>query len=292
MKKYRVTEKAAGQRADVFLAAKYPNLSRSSVEKLFEEKLVSKGSQTAKAGQRLKPGEELKLDDRLLLKEPAPIKLPVIYEDDDVIVIDKPEGVLTHSKGAINHEATVATFIKPKLQELTDNNRAGIVHRLDRGTSGLIIAAKNPAAQAKLQKQFSQRTVKKTYLAIVEGNPAEQAAIIDIPIERNPRRPQVFRVGSGGKPAQTEYRVLKQITKDDKVYSLLELKPKTGRTHQLRVHLAHIGHPVVGDKLYGKTTLDHLYLHAASLELTLPNSQRRIFNASVPDYFTEFENGR
>jgi 23S rRNA pseudouridine1911/1915/1917 synthase len=289
MKKYVVTEEAAGQRADVFLAAKYPNLSRSAVEKLFKEDLVMKGSQSVKAGQRLKPGEELKLDDSLLLKQPEPIELPVIYEDDDVLVIDKPEGILAHSKGAINHEATVATFIKQSLQDIPDNNRAGIVHRLDRGTSGVIITAKNAAAMSKLQKQFSQRKVKKVYLAIANGILDEKEAIIDIPIERNPRKPQAFRPGSTGKASQTEYKVLKEFEKAGEEYTLLELKPKTGRTHQLRVHLAAIGHPIVGDNMYGKSSADHLYLHAACLELTLPSGERKTFTAEAPGYFEEFQ---
>jgi 23S rRNA pseudouridine1911/1915/1917 synthase len=289
MKKYVVKEAAAGQRADVFLASKYPALSRSAVEKLFDEKLVSNGSKQIKAGQKLKPGEEVNLDDTLLLKEPVPINLPVVYEDDDVIAIDKPEGILTHSKGAINHEGTVATFIKPLLKDIPDNNRAGIVHRLDRATTGIMIAAKNLGAASKLQRQFSQRTVKKSYLAIAEGTLDQKQALIDVPLERNPRRPQVFRPGSHGKPSQTEYQVLKEFLKDGKPFSLLALKPKTGRTHQLRVHLAYIGHPIVGDSLYGKTSAQHLYLHAASLELTLPSGQRKIFAAKTPAFFEEFQ---
>jgi 23S rRNA pseudouridine1911/1915/1917 synthase len=287
MKRYLVTENAAGQRADIFLAGKYPALSRSAVEKLFDEKLVRRGSETIKAGQKLRNGEEIKLDDSLLLKEPEQIELPIIYEDSDVIVIDKPEGVLTHSKGAINHEATVATFIKPKLKEILDNNRAGIVHRLDRATSGVIIAAKNPVAQNILQKQFSQRQTKKKYLAIVEGILNEKQALIDIPIERNPRKPHAFRAGNQGKPAQTEYKVHREFSNEGEAFSELELFPKTGRTHQLRVHLAHIGHPVVGDKLYGKDASEHMYLHALSLELMLPNGQRKTFEAKIPGYFKE-----
>jgi 23S rRNA pseudouridine1911/1915/1917 synthase len=214
--------------------------------------------------------------------------LPVIYEDDDVVVINKPAGILTHAKGCINTEATVATFLSSKItdKDLT-GNRAGIVHRLDRVTSGVIIGAKNSKAQAWLQKQFSQRKTKKNYLAIVEGEPKELEVVIDVPIERNPSRPQTFRAGQGGKSAQTRYKVIKTVVKGNKSYSLLELTPVTGRTHQIRVHLKYIGHPIVGDWVYGHES-DNMFLHAKSLEVTLPDKSRQIFSAPTPPAFKEF----
>jgi 23S rRNA pseudouridine1911/1915/1917 synthase len=288
MQEIKATLDHAGKRADVFVAENYPEFTRSSLERLFDNDMVTVSGRPVKAAYRLKGTETLKVDETKLRVTPEPIDLPIIYEDDNVIVINKPEGVLTHSKGALNDEATIASFIKPKLNDndLT-GNRAGVVHRLDRGTSGIIIAAKNSTALTKLQKQFSQRKTKKTYLAIVEREPAEKEAIIDAPIERNPRRPQTFKVGAGGKPAATYYKVLKSFTKNGKPYSLIELKPTTGRTHQIRVHLAYIGHPVFGDKIYG-TPADHLYLHAASLEITLPGSQRQTFTSQPPEYFDKF----
>src|SRR5262249_28394801 len=148
--------------------------------------------------------------DRPLFKKPPKISLPIIYEDNDVIVIDKPAGILTHAKGALNTEATVASFIESKLAEdLPKNNRAGIVHRLDRATSGVIITAKHDKALKWLQKQFSTRKTKKLYLAIAEGELEPAEAIIDAPIARNPRKPQTFYVSPIGKPAQTEYKLLK-----------------------------------------------------------------------------------
>jgi len=207
------------------------------------------------------------------------------------VVIDKPSGILTHAKGALNTEATVASFIKNKISdEQLGGNRAGIVHRLDRQTSGLIITAKNKAALNWLQKQFSNRKVKKTYLAIVEGRPKPEAAIIDAPIARNPKKPQTFIVSSSGKSAQSQYKVLKTFRIKNNSYSLLELKPKTGRTHQLRVHLAYIGHPVVGDPVYGQPR-KRLLLHATKLELSLPNGTAKSFISPMPPELKELSNG-
>jgi RluA family pseudouridine synthase len=150
-----------------------------------------------------------------------------------------------------------------------------------------MICAKNTEALSWLQKQFAQRRTKKTYLAVVKGGMNPEAAIIDMPIERNPKAPATFRVGEQGKPAKTTYRTLVS----GKTHSLVELKPETGRTHQLRVHLAHQGHPIVGDTFYGGQSADRLYLHAAELELTiLAGHERKVFRAAVPPEFQELAN--
>ncbi len=210
-------------------------------------------------------------------------ELPVIYEDDDVIVINKPSGVLTHSKGAVNEEFTVADFVRGKMTEPEDTNRPGIVHRLDRATSGVIIAAKHSAAKHHLQKQFQDRKAKKEYIAITRGVPKHPVAAIDLPIERNPKEPSKFRVGSNGKSAHTEYEVLAH---NDRI-SVISLKPTTGRTHQLRVHLEYLGTPIAGDDVYGggKSSIGRLALHARSLEITLPGGQRQTFVAEPPTDF-------
>jgi len=278
----------AGLRVDVFVAKKYPQFARAALSVLFDKQIVLINDKTAKAGQKVKEKDIVSLDESKLFMQPEKITLPVLYEDENVMVINKLEGVLTHSKGSINTEGSVATFISPYINsyELL-GSRAGIVHRLDRATSGVIITAKNASAMIYLQKQFSQRKTKKTYLAIIEGWPQLEQAVIDAPIERNPKKPQTFRVGSGGKPAQTEYKILEKFEKNGKPYSFIELKPVTGRTHQLRVHLKHIGHPIVGDKVYGKPA-QHMYLHAASLEITIPDGERKVFKADSPKYFKEF----
>ncbi len=208
--------------------------------------------------------------------------LPVIYKDENVVVIDKPQGVLTHSKGALNDEFTVAEFMRPLTTYHADTNRPGIIHRLDRDTSGVIMGARNDATASLLQRQFSDRKVKKVYYAVVDGVPKQDEALIDLPIARHPTAPSTFRVNAAGKPAQTTYKVLKS----DGKRSLVELRPKTGRTHQLRVHMAHIGTPIHGDRVYGKPS-DRLYLHAASLEITIPKGDRRTFESPVPKEFDE-----
>ena len=182
----------------------------------------------------------------------------------------------------MSEEFSVASFFADKSTYHADTNRPGIVHRLDRATSGILIGAKNDEAGSLLGKQFSTRKVKKTYHAVVDGTPKEPKAVIDLPIERNPKAPSTFRVGPNGKLATTEYEVIKSSSK----YSMVSLKPTTGRTHQLRVHMAYLNTPIHGDTIYGKQA-DRLYLHAKSLEITLPGGERRIFEAPVPLEFEE-----
>ena len=281
------------KRVDVFIAENLPNYSRSSLSGLFNKELVMVNNQPVKPSYKLRESDKLEIDTSLLSARPETVDLPILYEDKNIIVINKPAGVLTHSKGALNTEASVASFIKPKLNDKNStSNRAGIVHRLDRATSGVIITAKNEVTMKWLQKQFSTRKVNKTYTAIVEGVPQLKAAIIDAPIERNPKKPQTFRVGSNGRSASTNYKVLKELNpsttlRAGKSYSLLELKPETGRTHQLRVHLKHIGHPIIGDSVYGHAG-DNMYLYAKSLEITLTGGRRYKFEAPEPKIFRDF----
>lgn len=163
-------------------------------------------------------------------------------------------------------------------------NRAGIVHRLDRLTSGVMVCAKNSSALVWLQRQFSQRKVTKIYYAVVGGTVTPSEAIIDMPIGRSPNHTKVFRAISTGKPAITRYRVIKSSKNE----SLLELKPETGRTHQLRVHMAQIGHPIIGDELYGGEHADRLYLHAHSLAIAVKKGEKKTFTAPLPKDFTKF----
>lgn len=278
-------------RLDVLVTDLYPQFSRSSLESLFDKGLVTMNDKSLKASYRVKPGDRITIDETYLKRDPEPIDMPVIYEDADVLVIDKPAGILTHSKGALNTEASVASFIKDKLtDDKLAGNRAGIVHRLDRQTSGVMVAAKNSQALNWLQKQFSARKVKKSYQAIVEGVPEPAEAVIEAPIGRNPKKPQTFKVMAAGKPATTHYRSLRQFKKAGKDYTEIELKPQTGRTHQLRVHMAYINHPIVGDYVYGHAG-PQMMLHADSLELTLPNRERKTFNSPLPSRFKDFIDG-
>jgi 23S rRNA pseudouridine1911/1915/1917 synthase len=268
-------------RLDIAVVHKLSVISRAFAAKLIDAGHVKVNSElVTKPSTLVGPLDQVEVNyDPAKVKIPK-IDLPAIYEDQDVIVIDKPAGILSHSKGGFNPEATVASWLQSKYSG-TINERSGIVHRLDRLTSGVMICAKNDQASSWLKKQFSERKVKKTYVAIVSGQLEHPQAVLDLPIARNPKNPQSFKVNSSGKSAITQYRVLET----NESVSLLELKPTTGRTHQLRVHLAHINHPIVGDTLYGKTTADRLYLHATELELTLPSKERQIFTSTLPKEF-------
>lgn len=285
-------EVTRAERLDQYVVRNVPNVSRATAAKIIEQGEVGvNGKAELKAGYKIRATDEITIHYKPEEQLPIPhIDLPVLYEDDDCVVISKPVGLLTHSKGEFNPEATVASWLRARISfegvpegSYGANERAGIVHRLDRATSGVMICAKTPEALSWLQKQFAQRRVKKTYSAVVEGILKNEQAIIDMPIERNPKKPQTFRVGSNGKSAVTAYEVVK--TNDKR--SLLELKPTTGRTHQLRVHLEHLGHPIVGDTFYGSKAADRLFLHAHSLELTLPNRTRQTFTVPIPPEFEE-----
>lgn len=283
MKKFKVSEQDKGKRVDVFLAEKLPELSRSFIQKLCDKGKIEVNCKEAKDKQKVKVDDSVSVNlDLSDLVKADSIKLQIIYEDDNCIVLNKPAGLLTHSKGSYNSEATVATFIESKTKKM-DGNRAGIVHRLDRATSGVIICAKTPKAMSFLQKQFSLRKVKKTYIAIIEGELEPKSAVIDMPIERHPAKPKIFRVGANGKEAITKYETLSSKNN----LSILQLSPKTGRTHQLRVHLSQLKHPIVGDFLYGGKDADRLYLHALSLEITLPGGKRKVFKTDLPKEFNE-----
>ena len=271
-------------RLDIYLSTKFDTtISRSLWQKYVKAGYVSVNNKVATT-----PKFEVDETDEIALnlpeKEQTDVDLPILYEDDDVIVVNKPSGLLTHAKGGLSDEPTVAEIIRPKTSFATDTDRPGIVHRLDRDTSGLLIIAKNPESAAHLQRQFAERTAKKTYIAITDGKPKLNAAKIDLPIGRNPSAPSTFRIDPNGKPAQTVYRVLAE----NDAQSLVELKPTTGRTHQLRVHLAHLNAPILGDRVYGKSSDYRMMLHARKLEITLPSGERKVFEAAIPDEFKKF----
>lgn len=270
------------QRADVLLANAYPQYSRAALAKLFVHGTITQKGKHLKPGEKLQPGEVFDAEVQLIEHVAEEIDIPIIYEDENVIVIDKPVGVISHARGRYWDEASVASFIRSRTQSL-DGERAGIVHRLDRATSGVMICAKNAATMSLLQKQFAQRKTKKSYMAVVSGTPTEKEAIIDVPIARNPNKPQTFQPDAKGKQSQSQYEVIKS----NENYSLLKLTPATGRTHQLRVHLRYIKHPIVGDKLYDGLPGERLFLHACSLEITIPDGQRKVFTSELPKEFNE-----
>lgn len=291
---------AAKTRLDHLLVAKYPTYNRSSLQKFIKAGLVKVNGKIVK-----KPNTPLTDDVKIELTPPTATRTfaqpPILFENAQVLVLDKPAGMLSMAKGAFCPETTLEDF-------------GLLVHRLDRDTSGVVILAKDAATQSFLRRQFQERKTHKTYFAVVHGRPKQDKALIDLPISRNFKRPNTFLVDAGGKPAQTYYEV---VATNDK-YSLLMLKPRTGRTHQLRVHLNYLGTPIVGDPVYGTpadiaaaeqaatqadakrtntstpspANVPRMFLHAATLEITLPNptgdNQRRTFCAPLPAAFTQF----
>ena len=265
------------QRLDIFLATAFDStISRSLWQKYIKAGYVSVNGIVVEV-----PKTEIEEADDIQVtiptSEAAEQALPILYEDEDVIVLNKPAGVLTHAKGGLSNEQTVADFLRPRTVIATDTDRPGIVHRLDRDTSGVLIGARTERAYDMLQRQFANRQAQKTYIAVVEGTPKLPEAQIDVPIGRNPSAPSTFRADAKGKSAQTTYKVLATDAKT----SLVLLKPRTGRTHQLRVHMAHIGAPIVGDRVYGKPA-ERLLLHAYQLRVSLPSGELKTFTASVP----------
>lgn len=275
-------------RLDKFLASQV-DVSRSRVQKTIKDgKVLVNGQKISETDFQLKAGDQIELPEfgHEELK-PSSLELKVIFENNDVAVIDKPAGMVVHP-GAGNKEDTLAQALMsryPGIEKVGEPHRPGIVHRLDEDTSGLILIAKNPASYEYFKKLFLERKVEKEYLALVHGSVLKKHDLIDLPIQRVPLE-QKMKIGLG-KPAQTEYWVLAvsppPLTPPPKgegnlaldQYSLLRVKLHTGRTHQIRVHLAHIGHPIVGDQVYGNKAdlkiLSRQFLHAYKLKFQLPD---------------------
>lgn len=280
---YLFRVKPTKKRLDAYLSEHYPHTSRSTWQKYIKAGYISVDNKVVTS-----PKHEINIAASVAVAVPDALDhtshtLPVIFLDDNVVVVNKPTGILTHSKGVLNDEFTVADFFRRYTTFGLDTSRPGIVHRLDRDTSGVILGARNPETAVLLQKQFSDRRVKKTYIAIVDGILKEKEAHIELPISRNPTAPSTFRVDPKGKSATTNYRVLAEANGK----SLVELRPLTGRTHQLRVHMQYLHAPIYGDKVYGKAA-DRLYLHAQQLEVTIPQGDRKVFTAPIPPEFKTF----
>jgi 23S rRNA pseudouridine1911/1915/1917 synthase len=264
-----------GQRLDKVIVATVPDLSRAAVQRLIKDGQVRVNGRTSKPSYRVEAGDEVVVHVPAETPPeiaPEPIALDVIYEDDHLLVVNKPAGMVIHP--AYGHQSgTLVNAVLarcPQTVNVGGPDRAGIVHRLDKDTSGLILVAKSEATHAALQRQFKRRQVTKTYLALVEGHPDPRQGLIDAPVGRDKRQRKRMAITRSGREARTAYRVTELF--DD--HSLVELQPETGRTHQIRVHMAWLGYPVVGDRVYGyrkQRLLKHRhFLHARKLELTHP----------------------
>ncbi len=260
------------KRFDMLLLELYPSYSRATIQKLIKEGYASIDGEVIKKPNYLLDEDfsgEIALNPPKTKQTERP---PVIYEDENVIVFNKPIGMLSIKKGAYLAEPAIEDY-------------GEVVHRLDRDTSGVIIVAKNLKTKSMLQRQFAERKTHKTYYAVVVGHPKQNHALINVPLTRNLKRPTTFFPDPSGREAITEYEVIGQ---NDRL-SLVKLKPRTGRTHQLRIHMAHIGTPILGDTIYNPKSpkADRMYLHAAALEITIPESKRMTFTAPLPESFRD-----
>ena len=284
-----ITENEAGQRADVALAGML-ELTRSNMQKLLDEGRAVKGTKVIKSNYKLKLGEEI----IVTLPEPQPldvqpenIPLDIIYEDEDVVVVNKARGMVVHP-AAGNYSGTLVNALLYHCKNLSGINgviRPGIVHRLDKDTSGIMICAKNDSAHVSLSEQIQSKTAQRTYLAVVRGNLKTDSGVIETQIARDKDdRKKMAVVKEGGRNAVTEYEVVERFGK----YTIVKCKLKTGRTHQIRVHMEYLGYPLVGDPKYSpmKTpfSINGQALHSLTLAFDHPRTGERMeFEASLPE---------
>ena len=294
MKEYIVDLNESGKRLDSYIATIDENITRTHAQKLIEDGNILVNGKKAKVSYKTQE------NDKILVEIPEPkqielkaqdIPIEIIYEDNDIIVVNKPKGMVVHPANG-NPDGTLVNAImaicKDSLSGIGGEIRPGIVHRIDKDTSGLLIVAKNDNAHVKMSEQIKNHEVKKTYIALVRGVFKENEATIDMPIGRSTSDRKKMAVNKNGKNAITHIKVLKRFDK----YTLLQVNIETGRTHQIRVHLSHIGYPIVGDYTYsnGKNEFDVIgqCLHAQKLEFKHPITQKDMcLEAELPQYFKD-----
>ena len=306
MKRFIVQEEL-NKRIDNYLSEKNEDLSRVTIQRLIQEEEILVNGKKTKASYKVRKNDEITLEE----EEPKEIELKaqdipieVVYEDKDIIVVNKPKGLVVHPANG-NPDGTLVNAImaicKDSLSGIGGEIRPGIVHRLDKDTSGLLIVAKNDKAHINMSEQIKNHEVEKTYIALVKGIVKENEATINMPIGRSPKDRKKMAVVKTGKEAITHFKVLERFYKEN--CTLLEVKIETGRTHQIRVHLSQIGYPVVGDTTYSsgknKWNIKGQCLHAKSLKFKHPITGKEMFlEAKLPKYFEDIikegkeENGR
>lgn len=294
MKEYIVSQEEKGKRLDTYIPSVDTDITRTSAQRLIEDGNILVNGKNAKVSYKIQENDKISVE----IPEPKQIELKaqdipieIVYEDSDIIVVNKPKGMVVHPANG-NPDGTLVNAImaicKDSLSGIGGEIRPGIVHRIDKDTSGLLIVAKNDNAHVKMSEQIKNHEVKKTYIALVRGVFKENEATIDMPIGRSTSDRKKMAVNKNGKNAITHIKVLKRFDK----YTLLQVNIETGRTHQIRVHLSHIGYPIVGDYTYsnGKNEFDVVgqCLHAQKLEFKHPITQKDMcLEAELPQYFKD-----
>ncbi len=294
MKEYIVSQEEKGKRLDTYIPSVDTDITRTSAQRLIEDGNILVNGKNAKVSYKIQENDKISVE----IPEPKQIELKaqnipieIIYEDSDIIVVNKPKGMVVHPANG-NPDGTLVNAImaicKDSLSGIGGEIRPGIVHRIDKDTSGLLIVAKNDNAHVKMSEQIKNHEVKKTYIALVRGVFKENEATIDMPIGRSTSDRKKMAVNKNGKNAITHIKVLKRFDK----YTLLKVNIETGRTHQIRVHLSHIGYPIVGDYTYSnvKNEFDVIgqCLHAQKLEFKHPITQKDMcLEAELPQYFKD-----
>ena len=292
---YKITNDDVGVRLDRYLQVKFPDKTRSHIKHLIDDEIVLVNGRGVKAGYSLKYNDEIvigEIVEKVADAKPQDIPINIVYEDDDIVVINKAQGMVVHP-AVKNYEGTLVNALMHSIKNLSTINgviRPGIVHRLDKDTSGLMVVAKNDLAHVNLSEQISTKSCRRIYWALVDGIVKEDGEIITN-FGRDPKNRLKMAVLDEGKIAHTKYRVLDVFDK----YSLVEFELKTGRTHQIRAHSAYLHHPIVGDKLYNynkcKFNLEGQLLHAKKLILNHPKTGKEmVFECDLPDYFIKILN--
>ena len=293
MKKFIVSVEDEGKRIDAYLASRNEELSRVAIQRLIDDEKILVNKKKTKASYKVQDGDLITLEEeqpKEVSLKAQEIPIEIIYEDKDIIVVNKPKGMVVHPANG-NPDGTLVNAImaicKDSLSGIGGELRPGIVHRLDKDTSGVLIVAKNDKAHINMSEQIKEHEVEKTYIALVRGIVKENEASINMPIGRSEKDRKKMAVKKNGKNAITHFKVLERFPKHN--CTLLEIKIETGRTHQIRVHLSHIGYPVIGDEVYpsGKNewNVKGQCLHAKSLKFKHPITNKEMFlEAKIPDY--------
>lgn len=286
-----IDDSLVGLRLDVLLKETLEEMSRSQIQKLIDDGNVKVNDKTIKSNYKARAKDIVTVEipcPKILNIIPEDIDIEIIYEDEDIVIINKPQGMVVHP-AAGNYNGTLVNALLAKCTNLSGINgviRPGIVHRIDKDTSGILVVAKNDRAHRVLSEQIKEHTVNRIYVALVEGTIKEPTGTIDMPIGRHPVHRKKMAINKNGRNAITHYSVIENF----KGYTLIEAKLETGRTHQIRVHMAYLGHPLVGDPVYGfkkqKFNLNGQALHARTLGFIHPGTGKYVeFSSPIPEYF-------